>query len=55
MISVKKENQNRKKKTFHLSNISGLSKRPADLRNLITRLIATLFKVFGLRIDPYNR
>ena len=45
----------KKKVTFHWSNISGLSKRPADLRNLITRLIATLFEVFGLLVEPYNR
>ena len=49
-MKIKKE-----KKTFHWSNISGLSKRPADLRNLITRLITTSFKVFGLVIEPYNR
>ena len=49
-MKIKKE-----KKTFHWSNISGLSKRPVDLQNLITRLIMTLFKVFGLLVEPYNR
>ena len=49
-MKIKKE-----KKTFHWSNISGLPKRPVDLRNLITRLIMTLFKVFGLLVEPYNR
>ena len=33
----------------------GLSKQPANLRNLITRLITTLFKIFGLHVDPCNR
>ena len=32
-MKIKKE-----KKAFHWSNISGLSKRPVDFRNLITRL-----------------
>ena len=32
-----------------------LSKRPVDLRKLITRLITTLVKVFGLLVDPYTR
>ena len=49
-MKIKKE-----KKTFHWSNISGLSKRPVDLQNLITRLRMTLFKVFGLLVEPYNR
>ena len=49
-MKIKKE-----KKTFHWSNISGLPKRPVDLQNLITRLIMTLFKVFGLLVEPYNR
>ena len=43
-MKIKKQ----KKKTFHWPNISGLSKGPANLRNLFTRLITTLFKVFGL-------
>ena len=37
-MKIKKE-----KMTFHWSNISGLSKRPVDLRNLITTLTTTLF------------
>ena len=49
-MKIKKE-----KKSFCWPNISGLSKRPVDLRNLITRLIATSFKVFGLLVEPYNR
>ena len=32
--------------------MSSLSKQPVDLRNLITRLIATLIKVFGLFAKP---
>ena len=49
-MKIKKE-----KRIFHCSNTGGLSKRPVDLRNLITRIITTLFKVFGLHVEPCNR
>ena len=42
------------KRLFTGQNVSGLSKRPVDLRNLITRLITILFKVLRLLVEPYN-
>ena len=39
-MKIKKE-----KKTLHYTNVSGLSKRSVDLRNSVTRLTKTLFKV----------
>ena len=45
-MKIKKE-----KRIFHCSNTGGLSKRNVNLRNLIIRLITTLFKVFGLHVE----
>ena len=42
--------------TFHWSKkMSGSLKRPADLRNLITSLITSLFKLLELLLEPYNK
>ena len=41
--------------TFHRSKISDLLKRPVDLRNLITSLITSLFKLLELLVAQYSK
>ena len=41
---------------FHWSKkMSGLLKWPVDLRNLITRLITSLFRLLELLLEPYSK
>ena len=42
--------------TFHWSQkMSGSLKRPVDLRNLITSLINSLFRLLELLLEPYSK
>ena len=49
-MKIKKE-----EKRLFIGQIMWLIKATYWFKNLITRLITTLFKVFGSLIEPYNR
>ena len=54
--TFKTKSKSKKKKRLFIGQVYAAYQNDLlTLKNLITRLITTLFKVFGLLVDPYNR